>query len=67
MIKLVQAWLLILLVVIYTCFDWLIEPRTRHRAYAREMVAKQANDHILKYKRLKQVKDTTKCQVLKVT
>ena len=66
-IKLVQAGLLILLVVVYTCSDWLMDLRTRRRAYARETAARQALDHISKYERLKQVKDTAKRQASKLT
>jgi len=67
MIKLVQAGLLILLVLIYTCSNWLMESRTRHRAYAREMAARKANDYISKYEHLKQIKDITKREAPKLT
>jgi hypothetical protein len=41
--------------------------RNRRKAYAREMAARQAHEHISKYERLKQVKDTAKRQASKFT
>ena len=55
-----QAVLIILLVVVYTCSDWLMDLRNRRKAFAREMAARQAHEHMSKYERLKQVKDTAK-------
>lgn len=66
-IESVQAGLLILLVVVYTCSDWLMDLRSRRKAFAREMAARQAHERISKYERLKQVTDTAKRQASKFT
>jgi len=65
--KAVQAGLLILLVAVYTCSDWLMDLRSRRKAFAREVAARQAHERISKYERLKQVKDTAKRQASKFT
>lgn len=60
----VQAGLLILLVVIYTCSDWLMDLRHRRKAYARDVAARQVLEHISKYKLFKV---TAKRQATKLT
>ncbi|KAG0609196.1 hypothetical protein M758_8G165400 [Ceratodon purpureus] len=64
---LILAGFLILLVAVYTCSDWLMDLRNRRKAYAREIAARQAHEHISRYERLKQVKDTAKRQASKLT
>ncbi|XP_073385802.1 ABC transporter G family member 28 isoform X2 [Physcomitrium patens] len=61
---LILAGLLILLVVIYTCSDWLMDLRHRRKAYARDVAARQVLEHISKYKLFKV---TAKRQATKLT
>lgn len=62
-----QAALLIILLAVYTCSDWLMDLRRRRKTYAREMAAKQAHERISKFERLKKVKSTAKRQASKFT
>ncbi|KAG0555735.1 hypothetical protein KC19_11G000300 [Ceratodon purpureus] len=62
-----QSGFLILLVAIYTCSDWLMDLRNRRKAYAREIAARQAHEHISEHERLKQVNNIAKRQASKLT